>query len=607
MSSSLRHWPAALIVILALLLLLVGQQLARDEEASFANQAEARLIAIATLKAQQFAEWRHERLADAQTLSDNPLLAEQIGHFLKRPGDKGKNFTALQQHLQSLRDNYRYDDILILDRAGTIRFSLNQHQGSLQPALSSLLSASLISGRAEMSDFHPAPYGGDFHISSVAPLNGASSENPAAADAAFVVLQSSLENALLPLLQSPQPLGSGTQSYLLKKEGEKLSLLGQPNLSSLGPLQYKSSIQDSGLQELVSAQRPRVGRVTHTPFARRPALAAIAPPGGTEWRIISLDEASAQAPASKVMHFAWGAAAALLLAALLHLLQRKAGTTEPVQLSKLLDTTSPSILPPSPSATDGQHRSPVPARIKAPSAPEPSPTPSTLSSPPPREVSAAPAISTPLEYDSLERLAGTPGFDIGAGLRVVAGRKTRYLELLGKYLKHHRSLAHQIAAAILANDQPLAQKLSHTLKGAAGTLGLQASQRAAQVLEQALRDGHAEQLPSRLAELTRVHDEQCSLLEKLLGAHASSAATASAPVAASLSDAELAELRRLLADDDIRSSEQAHRLRAPLATLLADNYDSFCQAIDRFDYPAALALLPAAKHRHDGNTGRVDE
>ena len=65
--------------------------------------------------------------------------------------------------------------------------------------------------------------------------------------------------------------------------------------------------------------------------------------------------------------------------------------------------------------------------------------------------------------------------------------------------KNHPGTAREIRAAIQVNDIALAHRLSHTLKGVAGTIGASTLQATASRLEQALAKQDFQQLDSCLA------------------------------------------------------------------------------------------------------------
>ena len=66
-----------------------------------------------------------------------------------------------------------------------------------------------------------------------------------------------------------------------------------------------------------------------------------------------------------------------------------------------------------------------------------------------------------------------------------------YERLLRQFVEQQASAADRIGEALVRGDAPLAERLAHTLKGLAGTLGAKAVQTAAGVLEKRIRDGAA--------------------------------------------------------------------------------------------------------------------
>jgi CheY-like chemotaxis protein/HPt (histidine-containing phosphotransfer) domain-containing protein len=119
---------------------------------------------------------------------------------------------------------------------------------------------------------------------------------------------------------------------------------------------------------------------------------------------------------------------------------------------------------------------------------------------------------------ALRELAGQPGFDTATGLASLNGRADKYLSMLGKYLHHHEQTVALIAQAIDTGDTASAQRLAHSLKGAAGTLGLKDTHVAARHLDETLRQGAApENIAALLATLRDVHAAQIRSLRLLPG------------------------------------------------------------------------------------------
>jgi two-component system sensor histidine kinase/response regulator len=98
----------------------------------------------------------------------------------------------------------------------------------------------------------------------------------------------------------------------------------------------------------------------------------------------------------------------------------------------------------------------------------------------------------PLEQPAPAAVAETtdlpevPGLNTKEGLLRVAGNKKLYLKLLRQFSKTEVDAAQRIASAVAKSDCALAERLAHSVKGAAGNLGALAVQNAAANLEKAI-------------------------------------------------------------------------------------------------------------------------
>jgi len=85
-------------------------------------------------------------------------------------------------------------------------------------------------------------------------------------------------------------------------------------------------------------------------------------------------------------------------------------------------------------------------------------------------------------------LATIPGLDTNIGLKAVRGRKESYYRLLTTFIHSHATVPAEIIRLLASNQTAEALRAAHSLKGAAGTLGIVAIQQAAAQLEAALHD-----------------------------------------------------------------------------------------------------------------------
>ncbi len=101
-------------------------------------------------------------------------------------------------------------------------------------------------------------------------------------------------------------------------------------------------------------------------------------------------------------------------------------------------------------------------------------------------------------------LPALPGVDLEWGLSLLRGNQEKYLELLEKFVTAHRQDTARLADCLADGDWAAAREITHSLKGAAGTLGAQAIAATAAELDDALRasaEHEKTELTARLAVL----------------------------------------------------------------------------------------------------------
>ncbi len=137
---------------------------------------------------------------------------------------------------------------------------------------------------------------------------------------------------------------------------------------------------------------------------------------------------------------------------------------------------------------------------------------------PARPIPSAPAQPANPAPADIEALATIPGLDSAVGLRATRGKVPNYLRLLRVFLAAHGDDHRKIAEALDQGSLEEAERITHALKGVAGTLGLSGIYQAALALDQALRE------PAPAAEIGRLQaalasqlPATCEPLSRLIG------------------------------------------------------------------------------------------
>ncbi len=210
---------------------------------------------------------------------------------------------------------------------------------------------------------------------------------------------------------------------------------------------------------------------------------------------------------------------------------------------------------------------------------------------------AAPPPAAPAGADELPEVEG---LDTADGLARVGGNRKLYLKLLRQFAEQQADAPVRIAEA-LEQDPQLAERLAHTVKGVAGSLGSPTVQKAAAALEKAISSKMpaAERGPI-LSEFTVVLRE---FVGRLLAALAPRGAAAASPSPApSLDPAKakpvLEEMAGHLGSMDPTAGDCLEANRDVFRALLGDaDITEFEREVDAFAFDEALARLRESANR----------
>ncbi|WP_298622005.1 response regulator [uncultured Zoogloea sp.] len=192
--------------------------------------------------------------------------------------------------------------------------------------------------------------------------------------------------------------------------------------------------------------------------------------------------------------------------------------------------------------------------------------------------------------DPVAGLPDLPGIDVAGALRRVNQDGAAYIRLLRRLVSGHAGSADQIGAALAAGNRHEAERIAHTLRGAAANLGANALRDAARNLEATLRRGAS--AGEALAELPALSAELLSLVTLL----ETQLPPETADGTATLDDAAFHEaattLAQQLRDADGTAPATFRALRPDLVARIGiEKTAQISNAIQHYDYDEALASL----------------
>jgi CheY-like chemotaxis protein/HPt (histidine-containing phosphotransfer) domain-containing protein len=185
------------------------------------------------------------------------------------------------------------------------------------------------------------------------------------------------------------------------------------------------------------------------------------------------------------------------------------------------------------------------------------------------------------------------GIDTEAGIARVGGSESAYRRLLGKFCQNQQNVVVELDGHLRAGDQEAAVRAVHSLKGAAGALGIVALQALAGELEEALGESLEAVGDEALQRLQEQLDKTLDVIDSAQGEDAagSDPATRPAEIDAALLE-QLGLLQQQLEDFD---SEADDTLRALLSGLngspAAEQLAPLAALVSAYDMEAAAQQL----------------
>ena len=162
-------WQLLLIFfILVIALCSVGLFYYESQKKEIRKDKQDELLAIVDLKVGQIANWRKERLADAATIRENFLLVPHIRGFLHNP--KGAWKEGILAWMESFRETFQYDDILLLNKEGVLLLSVANKDAVIGPDAKKLASEAMEKRKIIFSDLYRSKVKDRIHLSILVPI-----------------------------------------------------------------------------------------------------------------------------------------------------------------------------------------------------------------------------------------------------------------------------------------------------------------------------------------------------------------------------------------------------------------------------------------------------
>jgi len=256
-----QTWTAVFSLV-GLLLLAGGYGYYRGEAERIRHEKYHDIATINALKVNQIQQWRQERLADARKVAESPFFRRALEAWRNNP-DTPSLLADWQKRLRLEQKDNTYANVLLLDPDGSLLLAAQAVADPIPPATRQAIGVALADREILLSDCYRAP-DHRVYLDTVAPVVTAEGQPQA-----VLVLRSSLESSLYPLIQSWPTDSPSAEALLIQREGDEVVFLNEwrhPASSTL--------FQGIPLAEMFMAQSQE-DEVGSPNESRRPASTAL--------------------------------------------------------------------------------------------------------------------------------------------------------------------------------------------------------------------------------------------------------------------------------------------------------------------------------------------
>ena len=210
---------------------------------------------------------------------------------------------------------------------------------------------------------------------------------------------------------------------------------------------------------------------------------------------------------------------------------------------------------------------------------------------------SSPSVDVPLSKSSPDEapIGNLDGIDVDDGLRRVAGNHALYRDLLLKFRQSQARAAQDIRDALAARDRARSERIAHTVKGIAGTIGAKELQTAAGSLEVSFRSADPPPCEPALTAFAIALDRVVSSIAKFAEAERKEPASPPMRDLAAIVP-KLAQLESLLKNDDFDARSILEELLPHFqSTRHAGLFEALTRKVTSYDFDAALAEFQLIK------------
>ncbi len=214
-------WPLLMIFLLLTFTIAVsGYFYYQKQKKDVFHEQITQLKAIADLKTTDIRNWFMERMGDAHLITENRILTAELLAFL-RDRSTGPRRESIVSWMKSLRKNYHYQNVMLLDGSGKMALALTGPFPAIGSAGLELIEKVRKRKEAVNSDLHRSANVPFPHMDVAAPLLAAGTVE------GFVFLRIDPNEFLYAMIQSWPTPSTSAETLLVRREGNEVVFLNE--------------------------------------------------------------------------------------------------------------------------------------------------------------------------------------------------------------------------------------------------------------------------------------------------------------------------------------------------------------------------------------------
>jgi PAS domain S-box-containing protein len=281
-TSKIPYHLILIFFLLSICIWIAGYLYYQHQKEYIKKEKQDELSAIADLKVKRIANWREERLADAENIYNNPLIISHIQQWLKSGAPTIKQEILIW--MKSLHEYSHYKSVILIDTEGNIRLAVPDGKEVLGPDAKRFAEEAVSKKKVVFSDLYRSKITNVIRLTLIVPLLVQKGQD--SVPIGTLLLRIDPYEFLYPLVQTWPTPSKTAENVLFRREGDEVVFLNELRHKKDTALKLRFSISEPNLPAAVAMRGTREV-VEGIDYQGVPVIAIVKPVPASPWYLIA--------------------------------------------------------------------------------------------------------------------------------------------------------------------------------------------------------------------------------------------------------------------------------------------------------------------------------